>query len=53
MRYLKANKKFDVVMYDENEDKYKQYSSVHIQMNKETVKNITSAKDLASLNHTF
>ena len=38
-------------MYDENEDKYKQYSSVHIQKNKVTEENITIEIDLASLNH--
>ena len=39
-------------MYDNNENKYKQYNSVHIQMNYKTEENITSAKILASLNHT-
>ena len=39
-------------MYDENEDKNKQYNSVHIQMNKVIEENITSEKNLASLNHT-
>ena len=38
-------------MYDENEDKYKQYNSVNIQMNYVTKENITNAIDLASLNH--
>ena len=53
MRYLKANEQFDIVMYSKNEDKYKQYNSVHIQMNLETEKNITSAKDPAILNYKF
>ena len=39
-------------MYNENEDKYKQYNSVHIQRNYVIEENITSAKDLASLYHT-
>ena len=39
-------------MYDENEDKNRQYNSVHIHTNKVIEENITSEKDLASLNHT-
>ena len=42
---------FDVVIYFEKEDKYKQHNNVHIQMNYKTEENITTAKDLSSLSY--
>ena len=39
-------------MHDKNEQEHKQYSSVHIHKNNMIKLTITSAKDLASVNHT-